>query len=270
PPLARGPCPSPSPRPSIYQDSLISQAPTTLAAMQVLIARDADELAEVAADVFRDRVRARPDLAMAVPAGRTPRRMYARMAALQARHPVNYAKMRIFSVDELCPPAPADGYFWRQVRAEFLAWAGVDAARCRPFAVDAADLEAMCAAYEGAIAEAGGLDVVMLGLGPNAHLASNEPGCAFDARTRPLRLLDETVRYILTDDVIQGPVCERAVTLGLGTIMAAREVVVLVSGEAKAEPLARALDGPVTPDVPASVLRTHRRCLVIADRAARP
>ena len=238
--------------------------------VQVVIARDADELAEIAADVFRDRVRARPDLAMAVPAGRTPRRMYARMATLQARDPVEYAHIRIFAVDELCPPAPADGYFWRQIRAEFLAWAGVDAARCRPFAVAAADLEAMCAAYESAIAEAGGLDVVMLGLGPNAHLASNEPGCAFDLRTRPVRLLDETVRYILTDEIIQGPVCERAVTLGLGTIMAAREVVVLVSGEAKAEPLARALDGPVTPDVPASVLRTHPRCLVIADRAARP
>src|SRR5207249_6116220 len=97
---------------------LDQSSPTTLAAMQVLFASGAEELAEVAADVFRDRVRARPDLAMAVPAGRTPRRMYARMAALQARHPVDYAKMRIFSVDELCPPAPADGYFWRQVRAE--------------------------------------------------------------------------------------------------------------------------------------------------------
>src|SRR5947207_1601164 len=121
-----------------------------------------------------------------------------------------------------------------------------------------------------AIAEGGGLDVVMLGLGPNAHLASNEPGCAFDLRTRPVRLLDETVRYILSDDVIQGPVCDRAVTLGLATIIAAREVVVLVSGQAKREPLARALDGPVTPEVPASILRTHPRCLVIADRAARP
>src|SRR5207247_528437 len=107
------------------------------------------------------------------------------------------------------------------------AWAGVGAARCRPFAVDAADLEAMCAAYETAIAEAGGLDVVMLGLGPNAHLASNEPGCAFDLRTRPVRLLDETVRYILSDDVIQGPVCDRAVTLGLATIIAAREVCII-------------------------------------------
>ena len=238
--------------------------------MHVLIARDADELAEIAADVFRERVRARPDLAMAVPAGRSPRRMYARMAQLQARAPIDYARMRVFSVDELCPPAPPDGYFWRQVRAEFLSWANVEAARCRPFAVDAADLDAMCAAYEAAIAEAGGLDLVMLGLGPNAHLASNEPGCAFDVRTRPVRLLDVTVRYILTDDVTQGEVCERAVTLGLATIMAAREVVVLVSGEAKRAPLARMLDGSVTPEVPASLLRTHPRCLVITDRAARP
>src|SRR5213080_1939036 len=119
-------------------------APTTLAAMQVLIARDADELAEVAADVFRERVRARPDLAMAVPAGRSPRRMYARMAQLQARAPIDYARMRVFSVDELCPPAPPDGYFWCQVRAEFLAWAGVPPERCHPFDVGASDLEAMC------------------------------------------------------------------------------------------------------------------------------
>ena len=238
--------------------------------MQVLIARDADELAEIAADVFRDRVRARPDLTMAVPAGRTPRRMYARMAALQVHDPVDYSRMRIFSVDELCPPAPADGYFWRQVRAEFLSWARVDAARCRPFAVDAGDLGAMCAEYEAAIAEAGGLDLVMLGLGPNAHLASNEPGCAFDVVTRPVRLLEATVRYILTDPVIQGDVCEHAVTLGLATIMAAREVVVLVSGEGKRTALGRMLDGPVTTDVPASMLRGHRRCLVLTDRAARP
>ena len=248
----------------------MSQVAATLPAMDVVIARDAAELAATAAAVFRGRVRAQPALAMAVPAGRTPRRMYERLAALQATDPIDYSRMRVFSVDELCPPAPADGYFWRQVRTEFLAWASVDVARCRPFAVDATDLDAMCAAYEAAITEAGGLDVVMLGLGPNAHLASNEPGARFDTRTRPVRLLDETVRYILTDDVIQGAVCERAVTLGLATILAAREVIVLVSGHAKRAPLARMLDGPVTPDVPASILQRHPRCLVLADRAARP
>jgi glucosamine-6-phosphate deaminase len=239
-------------------------------AMELVVARDGDELADIAAEVFRARLRAHADLAMAVPAGRTPRRMYARLAALQARLPVDYSRMRVFSVDELCPPAPSDGYFWRQVRAEFLAWANVDPGRCRPFGVDAGDLDAMCATYEAAIAEAGGLDVVMLGLGPNGHLASNEPGSGFDTRTRPVRLVDDTVRYILTDDVIQGAVCERAVTLGLATILDAREVIVLVSGQAKRAPLARMLDGPVTLDVPASILQSHPRCIVLADREARP
>lgn len=238
--------------------------------MHLVVTRDGAELAEAAATLFRDRLAARPALAMAVPAGRTPRRMYARLAEVQARAPVDYSRMHVFSVDELCPPAPADGYFWRQVRAEFLAWADVDPARCHPFAVGAPDLGAMCAAYERTIAQVGGLDVVMLGLGPNTHIASNEPGSPFDSVTRPVRLRAETVAYILTDDVIQGEVGDRAVTLGMATILAAREVVVLVSGAAKREPLRRVLEGPVTPQVPASILRRHPACTILADRDARP
>ena len=238
--------------------------------MRLVVARDPDELAAVAADLFRARLREQPGLAMAVPAGRTPRRMYARLVELQASDPVDFRRMRVFSVDELCPPAPSDGYFWRQVRTEFLAWAAVPAARCRPFAVDAPDLSAMCRSYEQAIAEAGGLDLVMCGLGPNAHLASNEPGAPLESVTRPVTLLPETVRYILTDSVVQGEVCDRAVTLGLGTIMAAREVVVLVSGAHKRGALAAALQGPVTPAVPGSVLQRHAACIVLADRDAAP
>ena len=238
--------------------------------MKVVVCDDAAALAEAAADLFRERVAGAPDLAMAVPAGRTPRRMYGLLRERQARAPVDYAAMRVFSIDELCPPAPADGYFWRQVRSEFLAWAAVPAERCHPFRVDAPDLEAMCRAYEEAIARAGGLDLVMLGLGPNGHIASNEPGSAFDSPTRPVRLLPETARYILTDEVSQGAVSDRAVTLGIGTILRAREVVVLVSGAAKRGPLERLLDGPVTPEVPASALQLHPRCTVLADRDARP
>jgi len=238
--------------------------------VKVVVCDDAAALAEAAADLFRERVAGAPDLAMAVPAGRTPRRMYGLLRERQAQAPVDYAAMRVFSIDELCPPAPADGYFWRQVRSEFLAWAAVPAERCHPFRVDAPDLEAMCRAYEEAIARAGGLDLVMLGLGPNGHIASNEPGSAFDSPTRPVRLLPETARYILTDEVSQGAVSDRAVTLGIGTILRAREVVVLVSGAAKRGPLERLLDGPVTPEVPASALRLHPRCTVLADRDARP
>lgn len=236
--------------------------------MHLTVVADPDELAEAAAALFRERIRALPALAMAVPAGRTPRRMYARLRQLQTTDPVDFSRMRVLEVDELCPPAPPDGYFWRQVRAEFLAWAGVSVERRYPFRVDRPDLAEMCEEYERTIATLGGLDLVMLGLGPNGHVASNEPGTPFESTTRPVRLLPETVRYILSDDVIQGDVCDRAVTLGMATLLAAREVVVLVSGAGKREPLRRLLEGEVTPTLPASILRLHRRCTVLADRDA--
>jgi glucosamine-6-phosphate deaminase len=242
--------------------------------MRVTVFPDAEALAIGAASLVRERVRARPDLVMAVPAGRTPRRMYALLRALQMEDPVDFSRLSVFSVDELCPPAPAAGYFWQQVCREFLAWAGVPVERRHPFQLGPGDVGEMCQRYEGLIAAHGGLDLVMLGLGPNAHLASNEPGAPFESATRPVLLLPETVAYIRTDEPnlqpAGGAVSDRAVTLGLATILAAREVVVLVSGTGKREALGHMLDGPVTPDVPASILRTHPRCTVLADHDARP
>ena len=236
--------------------------------MRVIGCRDGAELAQRAAALFVDRLARKPDLAMAVPAGRTPRAMYGRLNRLHGDDPSGFARMRVFAVDELCPPAPADGYFWRQIRDEFLDWARVPEDRRHPFTVDVADLEAMCREYEVAIRAGGGLDLVMLGLGPNGHLASNEPGAALDSLTRPVTLLPATVAYILTDDVIHGAVSAQAVTLGLKTLLEAREVVVLVSGAHKRVPLRAMLEGPLSPDVPASVLQRHADCTVLADRAA--
>ena len=236
--------------------------------MELVVSRDAAALARRAADHFLHRLQAKPDLSMAVPAGRTPRLMYALLAEEHRQGRVDFSRMRVFSVDELCPPAPPDGYFWRQVGKEFLAWAGVAGERRHPFRVDRPGLDQMCREYEETITRAGGLDLVMLGLGPNGHIASNEPGSPFDSRCRPVRLLASTVDYILTDAVIQGAVCDRAVTLGIATLLEAREVVVLVNGPGKREPLAKMLDGPITPNVPASALRRHPRCVILADEAA--
>src|SRR2546422_7970126 len=112
--------------------------------MKVVVFRDAAELAEAAATLFRERLTARPDLAMAVPAGRTPRCMYARFRDRQAQAPIDYGRMRVFSIDELFPPAPAHGYFLRQGRSEVLFLAGVPTERCPPFDVRAPDPQAMC------------------------------------------------------------------------------------------------------------------------------
>ncbi len=240
--------------------------------MQLVVLPDAEGLAEAAATLIRARLTAKPDLVMAVPAGRTPRRMYERLRALQAQAPVAFSRMRVMCVDELCPPAPADGYFWSQVRREFLSWAPVKPEHCHPFRVDAADLDAMCREYEETIARLGGLDLVMLGLGPNAHLASNEPGAAFESVTRPVQLLEESVSYMASDgaNVVAspGPLAQSAVTLGLATIARAREVVVIVSGRGKRAALRRLVEGPIGPDIPASMLRSHGCCTVLADREA--
>jgi len=245
-----------------------------VSAIRVVVFPDAEGLATGAASLIRERVVGKPDLVMAAPAGRTPRRMYAVLRGLQSRAPVDFTRVSVFSVDELCAPAPAAGYFWQQVRREFLGWAGISEERCHPFAIAADDVDDMCRRYEKLIAERGGFDLVMLGLGPNAHLASNEPGTPFDSVTRPVPLLAETVDYIRTDltnlESAGGAVSGQAVTLGLATILSAREVVVLVSGSGKRPALARMLEGPVTPAVPASILQTHPCCSVLTDRDARP
>jgi glucosamine-6-phosphate deaminase len=235
--------------------------------MELVTCSDPADLARRAGGFLIERLQDKPDLVVAVPAGRTPRAMYAHLAASYA-DPSRFSRMRVFAVDELCPPAPPDGYFWRQIRSEFLDWARIPTGQLHPFRVDAPDLASMCQDYEATIRACGGLDLVMLGLGPNGHLASNEPGSAFDSVTRLVELVPDTVEYILTDDVIQGPVSSRAVTLGLGTILAAREVAVLVDGAHKRAPLRAMLEGPVTPDLPASILQRHPRCTVLAGRAA--
>jgi glucosamine-6-phosphate deaminase len=240
--------------------------------MRLVVLPDAETLAETAAMLIRDRVTAKPDLVMAVPAGRTPRRMYERLRDLHARTPIEFSRMRVLCVDELCPPATINGYFWSQVQREFLSWAAVKPEHCHPFRVDAADLDAMCREYEETVARLGGLDLVMLGLGPNAHLASNEPGTAFESVTRRVRLLEESVVYMASDGpnvaAGAGPLAEQAVTLGLATIAQAREVVVLVSGRGKRAALKGLMDGPIGPDIPASILRNHPCCTVLADRDA--
>jgi glucosamine-6-phosphate deaminase len=229
---------------------------------------DAEALGAAAAAVWLDRLAVRPELVVAVPAGRTPRPMYRRLREEAGRRMTSFAGSRIFAVDELCAPAPADGYFWRHVREGLLEWAGIPPAHLHPFDPAASDPAAMCRETEARIAGLGGLDLVLLGLGLNGHLACNEPGAAFDSRTRPVRLRPETVAYILTDDHADPRVCEQGVTLGLGTLAEARELVVLVSGPAKQEILRRALTGPITTDCPASLLQTLPGALVLADRAA--
>jgi glucosamine-6-phosphate deaminase len=134
------------------------------------------------------------------------------------------------------------------------------------FDTDAADPGAACADFDGAVAAAGGLDLVVLGLGRNGHVGMNEPGSGLDAPTRVVTLAPSTREAARGYGVLPPPT--HGVTLGMAGIRAAREIWLLATGPDKAAILATTLEGPATPDVPASQLRDHPALRVIVDEPA--
>jgi glucosamine-6-phosphate deaminase len=130
------------------------------------------------------------------------------------------------------------------------------------------DAQAACEAYERAIEQAGGIDLQLLGLGHNGHVGFNEPADSFPVRTHPVTLTQSTIdaNSRLFDSSDEVP--REAYTMGIGTIMKARKVVLVASGQGKAQIVHDAFFGPVTPQVPASVLQLHRDVTVVVDREA--
>ena len=189
--------------------------------------------------------------------------MYERLPAALAMAGTSLAGVTVVLLDEylgLPPghPIRCDAQLERQLPAT--------AAAFLTFDVDGPDPATACAAYDAAIADVGGLDLVVLGLGANGHVGMNEPGTLPDAPTRVIDLAPSTMAAARAYGADPPPT--RGVTLGLAGILAAREIWLLVSGDRKAAILRASLEGPVTTDVPASMLRGHPGLRVIADDAA--
>jgi glucosamine-6-phosphate deaminase len=131
----------------------------------------------------------------------------------------------------------------------------------------AEDIAAEAARYEAEIEAAGGIELQILGIGANGHIGFNEPGSAFSSRTREV-MLDEATRAANAGSFAGRAVPERAITMGIATILEARCIVLLATGREKAAAIAAAIEGPLTTDCPASALRLHRDVHVICDEAA--
>jgi glucosamine-6-phosphate deaminase len=129
------------------------------------------------------------------------------------------------------------------------------------------DLPAACARYEAEIAAAGGIDLLLLGLGVDGHIAFNEPGSSFTSRTR-VETLAEGTRSANRATFDPEPVPYQAITIGIGTILEARQCLLLAFGSAKAPAVAQALEGPPNERLPASALQLHPRATVLIDDAA--
>ena len=227
---------------------------------------DAEQFDSTAAGVLFETVRARPGAALGLPSGRTPLGMYRELTRRVARGEIDFSAARGFAIDELygvpsAHPATNATYFREHVDP---------ALSLHTLVMDSAtpEWENECARFVAQIADAGGLDLVVLGIGRNGHLAFNEPGSAFDSPARRVALSRESRQpYAAAFGSLEATPAF-GLTLGLADLMAARSVLLLADGAAKAGPVALALEGPITEDVPASILQRHADVAVLLDREA--
>lgn len=237
--------------------------------MEVVIA-PAAQLARIAADAVERLLRARPTAVLGLATGSSPLAVYDELARRHADEGLSFAHARAFMLDEYVG-LPADHpERYRNVIEKEIA-SRVDFAEDAVQGPDglATDVPAACAAYERAIADAGGVDLQILGIGTDGHVAFNEPGSSLASRTRIKTLTRQTrednARFF-GGDVDQVPT--HCLTQGLATIMAARHLVLLATGRGKAEAVHQLAEGPVSAMWPATVLQHHPHVTVLVDDAA--
>jgi glucosamine-6-phosphate deaminase len=239
-----------------------------LRAVEIVVLPSPEAVCIRAAEILAELLAAKPESVLGLPAGNTPRPVYAELVRRHREAGLSFAGATGFSLDEYVGlrhghPASFEAYleqaFYRQV--------DLPLARANVPDVFVEDLNASGARYEAAIAAAGGFDVVMLGIGSNGHIAFNEPGSSFDSHTRVVTLTNET-RLANQPAFGTDQVPDRALTVGIATILSSRRCLLIAYGESKAEAIARSAEGPPNPALPASALQLHRDTTVIVDEAA--
>lgn len=233
------------------------------------IVADYAEMSKAAARIVADTINRDPEIAISVPTGGTPVGMFDQLVNMVDAGELSFCDTDIFCLDEYVGAKPSDANSltgW--LKKAFLDRIDAPADKIHLLPSTAENLDAAAAQYETEIAAKGGLELAVIGLGPNGHIAYNEPGSTRDSRTRVLTLTPGSIAQ--ATGYFEGrKVRNEAMTVGVATILEARQIVLIVSGASKADMLYRALRETPTPDVPASFLQTSLNpVLVIADRAA--
>ncbi|MBW7922799.1 MAG: glucosamine-6-phosphate deaminase [Rubellimicrobium sp.] len=235
----------------------------------VTVADDAAAAARAAAEIIAGVVRDDPRACLGLATGGTMIPVYAELAAMVARGEVSLAQVSSFNLDEYVGLPPDHPQSYRHFMNLHLAGpAGMDPARMEVPSGIAADAGAEAARYEAALAARGPVALQLLGLGGNGHIGFNEPGSDSDSRTRVVTL---DARTVADNARFFGPgeeVPRRAISMGVGTILSARRILLVATGAGKAGAVRAMLQGPVGPDCPASFLRLHPAAQVVLDRAA--
>lgn len=237
--------------------------------MRVVILESPQTVSERAADIFCQCIQSNPQSVLGLATGGTPLGTYRELIQRYQRNQVSFAEVTTFNLDEYVglPRTHAQSY-WSFMHQNLFSLADFDTTRCHLPDGAPEDRAAAGNRYEEQIDSAGGIELQLLGIGTDGHIAFNEPGSSLASRTRIKALTEQTRRDNARFFSSLDEVPKLALTMGVGTILEAEHVLLLATGENKALAVQALVEGPVTAQVPASALQLHPKVTVIVDSAA--
>jgi len=238
--------------------------------MRIDIVKNKIELGRASANFVSEAVAKKPRMVLGLPTGNTPLLMYKDLVHLHKNGLFDAPQVTTFNLDEYYGLSLRDrqsyAYFMKNM---FFKYVEVLESHIPNGLIPKEKVEEYCGSYERLIAASGGLDITVLGIGGDGHIAFNEPGSSFSSRTRLVELSAQTIKDNSEPFIkAKKKMPTLAITMGIATIMESRTIMLLASRKSKADILKRALEGPVTEDVPASILQTHKNVIIIADEEA--
>src|SRR5436309_5899054 len=237
--------------------------------MEVIVQRTPEEMSRAAAREVANVLNAKPNAVLGMATGSTPLGLYQELVRLHRRGELDFSHVTTFNLDEYVGlPITHPQSYHQFMHENFFRHVNIPAQNIHIPSGTTTNYPSFCAWYEQRIREAGGIDLQILGIGSDGHIAFNEPGSSLSSRTRLKTLakqtIDDNARFFEHRDDV--PIY--AITMGVGTILDARKLVLVASGKHKAKAIAQAVEGPVTSMVTASALQLHRDAIVITDQEA--
>ena len=234
--------------------------------MLVVIHPEQEKACEQAARMVADQVQRKPNSVLGLPTGNSPLAMYSELIRMHRHYGLDLSRVTTFNLDEyfgLASDHPQS--FYRYIHENFLDHVDIAPENAHIPDGTATDFLMTCSEYESSIKMAGGIDLQILGIGRTGHIGFNEPTSSLASRTRLKTLSDETIG---DNSKISGDIPTVAITMGIATILEAKRILLLAFGDAKAEAVAKAIEGPISSSCSASALQMHPDVTFILDGAA--
>lgn len=237
--------------------------------MKIIRTADYQKMSAKAAELILEKIRSNPQLTLGLATGSTPEGLYEELIRDHREKGTSYQSVHTVNLDEYTGIKRDDPNSYYYFMSEHLfEHIDIPAEQTHLPNGSAENLDAECSRYEKVIEQLGGVDVQVLGIGVNGHIGFNEPGTSFDSRTHIVELDESTrkanARFFNSLDEVP----THAITMGIRSILDSKEIILLASGESKAEAIARLVGGEVDEEFPASALKQHQNVTIIADQDA--